>query len=94
MNSWNILSLSEDHELSHLSDELCKLRVDIVALSETRKPGSGEISSKGFTYYWSSMNNDAHLMRVAIGISSRLQPSVVELNLVDECIMRLRLKHT
>ena len=40
------------------------------------------------------MSNGACLRRVAIGISSRLQPSVVEVIPVDEHIMRLRLKHT
>ena len=59
-------------------------------LSETRRPGSG----KGFTYYWSGMSNRHHVKGIAIGISSRLQPSVVEVPLVDERIMRLRLKHS
>ena len=46
VGSWNVLSLSEDHRLPHLSDELSRLRVDMVELSETRRPGSGETSSK------------------------------------------------
>ena len=79
MGFWNVLSLSEDHRLPHLSDDLSRLRVDMVGLSETRRLGSGETSSKGFTYYWSSMSNGHHVKGVAIGISSRLQPSVVEL---------------
>ena len=94
VSSWNILNLSENHRLPHLSDELSRLRMDIVGLFETRRPGSSEISSKGFTYYWSGMSNGASLKGVAIGIPSRLQPSVVEVIPVDECIMRLRLKHT
>ena len=32
VGSWNVLSLSEDHRLPHLSDELSKLRVDLVRL--------------------------------------------------------------
>ena len=40
------------------------------------------------------MNNGARLKGVTIDVSSRLQPSVVEVILVDERIMRLRLKHT
>ena len=52
-----------------------------------RRPGSGKISSRGFTYYWSSMSNGGCLKRVAIGVSSRLQPSVVEVILIDERIM-------
>ena len=34
------------------------------------------------------------IKEVAIGVSSGLQPSVVEVIPVDECIMRVRLKHT
>ena len=65
---WNVLSLSEDHRLPHLSNELSSVRVDMVGLSETRWPGSGETSSKGFTYYWSGMSNGHHVKGVAIGI--------------------------
>ena len=65
-----------------------------MGLTETRRSGSGEISSRGFTYYWSSMSNGACLKGIAIVVFSRLQPSIVEVIPVDECIMRLRLKHT
>ena len=68
--------------------------MDIVGLSETKRPGSGEISSRDFTYYWSGMSNSGRLRGVAIAVSSRLQPSVVEVIPIDERIMRLRLKHT
>ena len=95
MGSWNILSLSEDHRLPHLSDELNKLvSVDMVGLSETRRPGNGKTSSNGFTYYWSGMSNGHHVKGLAIGVSSRLQPSVLEVTLVDEHIMRLKLTLT
>ena len=66
----------------------------IVGLSETRRPGSEEISSRGFINYWSGRRNGARIKGVAIGVSSRLHPSVVEVIPVDERIMRLRLKHT
>ncbi len=87
MGAWNIQSLSKDHKLRILSGELSRLRVDIVGLSEMRRPGTGEISSGVYTYYWSGMSNGARLRGVAIGISSRLQPSVVEVTPVDERIV-------
>ena len=49
--SWDVLSLSEDHGLPHLSDELSRLRVNMVGLSETRRPDSGETRSKCFIYH-------------------------------------------
>ena len=66
----------------------------MVGLSETRRPGSGATSSKGFTYYWSGMNDGHHVKGVAIGVSSKLQPSIVEVTPVDERIMQLSLKHS
>ena len=35
--------------------------MDIVGLSETSRSGSGEICSRGFIYYWSSMSYGAYL---------------------------------
>merc|ERR1712035_35553 len=57
VDTWNILSLSEDHRLPHLSNELRRLRGGILGLSETRRPGSGEISSEEYIDYWSSTSN-------------------------------------
>ncbi|KAG0720949.1 hypothetical protein GWK47_047408 [Chionoecetes opilio] len=92
VGSWNVLSLSDDHRLPLPSGELSRLRVDIVALSETRRPVSGETSSGGYTCYWSDMSNCHRIRRV--GISIKLQPSVVEVTPVDERIMRVRMQHT
>ncbi|KAG0727553.1 Craniofacial development protein 2 [Chionoecetes opilio] len=94
VGSWNVLSLSNDRRLPLLSGELSRLRVDIVGLSETRRPGSGETSSGGYTYYWSGMSNGHRDLEVSIGISSKLQPSVVEVTPVDERKIRVRMKHT
>ena len=94
VGTWNILSLSEDCRLPFLSAELSKLGVDVAGLSEVRRPGSGEISSGGYTYYWSGMANGARLRGVAIAISDRLSSAVVEVTAVDERIMRVRMRHT
>ena len=59
----------------------------MVELSETRRPGSDETSSKGFTYYQFGICNGHHVKWVAIGISSRLQLFVVEVISVDKHIM-------
>ncbi|XP_070000706.1 uncharacterized protein [Penaeus vannamei] len=68
--------------------------VEVAALSEVRRPGSGSISKGGYTYYWSGRGYDHHISGVAIAISSRLQLSVVEMSPVDERIMALILKHS
>ena len=67
--------------------------MDIVGLAEARRPGSGEISSGGYTYYWSGRSDGTRVAGVAIGISSQLQSSIVGVTTVDERIMLMRLKH-
>ncbi len=63
-------------------------------LSETRRPGSGETSSGGCTYYCSGISDGTRLRGIAVGISSWMQPLVVEVTPVYERIMLVRLKHT
>lgn len=92
MGAWNTCSLCQDDRLPLLSRELGRLRVWVAALSEVRRPGSSMISVGGYTYYWSGCSDGHHLQGVAIVISSRRQPSVVEVTPVNERIMVLRLK--
>lgn len=94
VGAWNVLTLADDDRLPCLSGELRRLGVDIVGLSEVRRPYSGEISSGGYTYYWSGCSDGAHLRGVAIAVSGRLQSSVDKVTVVDERIMLLRLRHT
>ena len=69
--------------MPHISDQLNRLQEDMVGLSETRKPVSGETISKGFIYYWSCISNGHCVKGVAIDNFSRLQPSVLEVTPVD-----------
>lgn len=59
-----MLSLTEDHRLPQLSGKLKTSMVDIVGLSEEKIFGNGEISSGGYTFYWSGLCDGNRLMRV------------------------------
>ncbi len=66
--------------------------MNLVRLSETKRPGNGEVSREGYTYYWSGQSDGAHCKGVAIAIYTRLQSSVIGVTPVDECVMLVRLK--
>lgn len=87
VRAWDVCSLRQDDRLPLLSREL--LRVEMAAVSEVRRPGSGAISVGGYTYYWSGRSDGHRLQGAATAISSRLQPSVGEVTPVDERIMVL-----
>ena len=49
-----------------------------------RRSGSGETSSKCFTYYWFGNSNGNHVIGVALDNSNKMQPSVLEVTPVEE----------
>ncbi|XP_069972530.1 craniofacial development protein 2-like [Penaeus vannamei] len=92
VGAWNVRSLRQDDRLPLLSRELGRLRVNVAALLEVRRPSSGAVNVSGYTYYWPGRSEGHHLQGVAMSISNRLQPSVVEVTPANERIMVVRLK--
>ena len=71
MCAWNVLSLREDDHLSLLSSELKRcLNIGIAALSEVRRPDSGEIMVAGYTYYWFGRSDGCHAQGVVAAVSN------------------------
>ena len=94
VGAWNILSLSDDDRLPLLSAELQRLRVDIAALSEVRRPGDGQIRKDGYTYFWSGCGDGTHRRGVAVAIRAALATAVVGVTPVDERLLLVRMKHS
>ena len=94
MGAWNVLSLREDDHLSLLSSELKRLDIRIAALSEVRRPDCGEIMVGGYIYYWSGRSDGYHSQGVAVAVSNKLNPMIIEVTPVNEHIMRLRIRHS
>ena len=89
-----MLSLREDDYLSLLSSELKRLDIGIAALSEVQRPDCGEIMVGGETYYWSGRSDGYHSQGVAVALSNKLTPMIIDVTLVHERIIRLRIRHT
>ena len=94
VGAWNVLSKREDDYLSLLSSELKCLDIGIAALSEVRRPDSGEIMAGGYTYYWSGRSDGCHAKGVAGAVSNKLTPMIIEVTPVNERIMRRRIRHS
>ena len=63
--SWNIRTLQDnsknpERRTAILSRVLKNLNIDIVALSETRLPGSGQLKEKDYTFFWSGRPEEEH----------------------------------
>ena len=72
----------------HLTD-LKLLDNTIATLSEVRTPDCGEIMVGDYTYnYWSGRSDGYHAQGVAVAVSNKLTPMIIEETPVNEHIMR------
>ena len=94
MGAWNFLSLREDDHLSLLSSEHQRLNIGIAALSEVRRPDGVEIMAGGYTYHWSGCSDGYHAQGVAVAMSNKLTPMIIEVTPVRKCIMKLKIRHS
>ena len=68
--------------------------IGIAALSEVWRPDCSEIMAGGYTYYWSGRSDDYDAQGVAVAVSNKLTPMIIEVTPVNEGIMRLRIHHS
>ena len=87
VGAWNVLSQREDDHLSLPSSELQCLNIGIVALRFGDKDSS-ELMMGGYTYYWSGRSDGYHAQGVAVAVSNKLTPMIIEVTPADERIMR------
>ena len=80
--------------MSLLSSELKRLDIGIAELSEVRRPDCGEIMVGGYTDNWSGRYDGYHSQGVAVAVSNKLTPMIIEVTPVNELIMRRRIRHS
>ena len=68
------------------------MNISISALSEVQRPGRGEIMDCGDTYYWSGRSDGYHAQGVAVAVSKKLTPMIIEVTPVIGNIMRQRIR--
>ena len=61
--------------------------ISIAALSEVRKPDSSDNMAGGYTYYWSGLSDGYHAQGVAVAVSNKLIPMIIEVTPVNERII-------
>ena len=61
--------------------------IGVATLSEVQRPDCGEIMVGGYTYYWSGRSDGYHAQGVAVAVSNKLTPMIIEVTPVNERIM-------
>ena len=70
------------------------MNISIAALSEVQRPDGGEIMVGSYTYYWSGRSDGYHAQGVAVAVSNKLIPMVIEVTPVNKRITRRRIRHS
>ena len=83
VGAWNVLSLREDDHLYLLSSELRRLDIGIAALSEVRRPYCSKIMEGGSAYFLSGRSDGYHAQGVAVVVSNKLTPMIIEVTPVN-----------
>ena len=68
--------------------------IGIAVLSDVRRSNCGEIMVGGYTSYWSGHSDGYHAQGVAVAVSNKLTPMIIEVTPVNERIMRQRIRHS
>ena len=101
--AWNVRTLQDnasamERRTAILAKELNRYNIDIVALSETRLPDSGQLEERGsgYTFFWSGRPRDEHRQAgVGFAIRNKYIKLLDKLPLgINDRLMTLRLKMT
>ncbi|XP_044750612.1 uncharacterized protein LOC123310952 [Coccinella septempunctata] len=76
--TWNVRSLFQSGKLANTEAEMCRMKIDILGLSEVRWPGSGKQKTKGGYIYYSGGTDPKHQYGTAIMVSNRIAQSVID----------------
>lgn len=103
LGTWNIRTLMDnpnsdrpERRTAIVARELSRFKLDIVALSETRRAGEGQLREEGgqYTFFWKGYDPDQQRIHgVGFAIRNAILPNLTELPLgINARIMTLRIK--
>ena len=91
---FNGKDLSETSELRKtfiINKELCRLRVDIAALQETRLAESGSVKEDNYTFYWQGLaESERRLHGVGFAVKNKLLSKITTPKAKSERIISLQ----
>ena len=85
VGSWNVRTLNDtknnlERRTAILSKVLSTFNIDIVALSETKFSGSGQLKEHDYTFFWSGVPEEEHLASgVGFAIKNSLSNELSEI---------------
>ena len=101
IGSWNVRTLQDnsnnlERRTAVISKILKQYNIDIVALSETRFPGNGQLQEDDYTFFWSGRPEDEYRTAgVGFAIRNHIAKELVQIPVgINERLMYLRIALT
>ena len=85
-------TLLKPGKMQELAEELAKTQLEIVAIQETRWPGTRHIKKNDFSIYYSGTRDQIGQARTRFILLGRIQENVIGLEAMNERFCKIRLK--
>ncbi|XP_055371788.1 craniofacial development protein 2-like [Condylostylus longicornis] len=91
IGTWNVNSLFESGKLANTVQEMQRLKIDILGISETWWPDKGECRVEGAKFYYSGNNTSTHRNGVGIIVTDKIIDYVTECVSYSDRIMLMKI---
>lgn len=92
IGTWNVRSMFQPGKMHNVLQEMQRLKVNILGVSEARWPDSGYVSAEKATIYYSGSNDNQHKNGVAVIVSEEVQRTVENFVPISDRVMILQIK--
>ena len=93
MGIWNVKTLLKSSKMQELVEELAKTQLEIVAIQETRWPGTRHIKKKDFSIYYSGTRDQIGQAGTGFILLGRIWENVIGFEAINEQLCKkIRLK--
>jgi len=92
MGTWNVKTLLKPGKMQELAEELAKTQLEILAIQETRWPGTGYIKKKDFSIYYSGTRDQIGQVGTGFILLGRIRDNVIGFEAMNERFCKIGLK--
>uniref|UniRef100_A0A8D8SH15 Craniofacial development protein 2 n=1 Tax=Cacopsylla melanoneura TaxID=428564 RepID=A0A8D8SH15_9HEMI len=90
--TWNVKTMSKEGKIENAIQEMKRMHIEIMGISEMRWPNSGEMQVENHKIYYSGKNDGVHEYGVGVIVSPTVAKCVTNFTPVSERIMLLQIQ--
>jgi exonuclease III len=90
--TWNIQTMLKPGKMKEIMEEICKARVDVVAVQEIRWEGQGRIDKKDFSLFYSGSIERTGCYGTGFIINAKMRESFLSFEPLSDRLCKLRLR--